>query len=370
MAVQKHGDMVKLDTSLETCLKTALTALCREKPQEPVKWLAHWLLEHNPNAPKVINPPQKLRSADSSNPAGPPSKETPDFEKTRAGLKGTALIRVLCSNSVYEHVGFAMAGASHFAYIPAHRVGGVGPCDLVGLGHVYHALGQGSAGKCSRVLWISLNNEPWVYINGSPHTLRAISNVKILLDSATGDQLQVMEEMLKSDVETEIGNEHGRLQVQEVRGPPSFAANPGLPSPRPDDRFEQDGASKWISVAQGAVRTPEEAVRAAVAAGVKCDYVALPTPPHAPLSRAALDAFLDLLSQAGSADAAARPAVVVCGEAGSSAAAAVQVRPPSAALPPPHPTPTPPHPSPPRRLSPPSAGAAVPRRYRARAPGV
>ena len=180
-----------------------------------------------------------------------------------------------------------------------------------------------------------------------------------------------MEEMLKSDVETEIGNEHGRLQVQEVRGPPSFAAHPGLPSPRPDDRFEQDGASKWISVAQGAVRTPEEAVRAAVAAGVKCDYVALPTPPHAPLSRAALDAFLDLLSQAGSAaDAAARPAVVVCGEAGSSAAAAVQVRPPSAALPPLHPTPTPPHPSPPRRLSPPSAGAAVPRRYCARAPGA
>ena len=38
---------------LDGCLKHGLTALCKEKPQEPIKWLAHWLLDNNPNQPRV-----------------------------------------------------------------------------------------------------------------------------------------------------------------------------------------------------------------------------------------------------------------------------------------------------------------------------
>jgi hypothetical protein len=324
MAVQKHGDVVKLDTGFETCLKSALTALCRERPQEPVKWLAHWLLEHNPNAPKVMNPKGIARThnkADSAASAG-----ATDLERTRAGLQGTSLVRVECKDSVFGDVGYHMPGASVFGYFPAHRVGGVGSCSMVGLGHVFHALGQGTAGKPPGVLWISLNNGPWVYINGSPHTLRAISNVKIMLDSTNGEQLQVMEEMLKADVDTEIGAEHGRLQVEEVRHHSIFDARKPLLTTHAGAYVEQDGTRRWLSVAQGSVHTPAEAVRAA-AAGSKCDYASLPTPPHAPLSRATLDTLLNLLLQAdGAGDAAARPAVVVCGEAGSSAATVVQVR--------------------------------------------
>ncbi|XP_048376185.1 nucleoside diphosphate kinase homolog 5-like isoform X2 [Stegostoma tigrinum] len=34
-------------------LLTGLTQLCKEKPSRPIKWLADWLLQHNPNGPAV-----------------------------------------------------------------------------------------------------------------------------------------------------------------------------------------------------------------------------------------------------------------------------------------------------------------------------
>jgi len=50
--VDKNREMVKkmLD---DGCLKHGLAALCKAKPEEPIKWLAHWLLENNPNQPRV-----------------------------------------------------------------------------------------------------------------------------------------------------------------------------------------------------------------------------------------------------------------------------------------------------------------------------
>jgi hypothetical protein len=35
-------------------LTTALAALSQEKPANPCKWLAEFLLAHNPNAPHVV----------------------------------------------------------------------------------------------------------------------------------------------------------------------------------------------------------------------------------------------------------------------------------------------------------------------------
>ncbi len=46
------NDYVK--SMLDGCLKHGLTALCKEKPEEPIKWLAHWLLDNNPNQPRVL----------------------------------------------------------------------------------------------------------------------------------------------------------------------------------------------------------------------------------------------------------------------------------------------------------------------------
>jgi len=49
--VDKNREMVK--KMLDGCLKHGLAALCKAKPEEPIKWLAHWLLENNPNQPRV-----------------------------------------------------------------------------------------------------------------------------------------------------------------------------------------------------------------------------------------------------------------------------------------------------------------------------
>ena len=49
----KNRELVK--KMLDGCLKHGLAALCKEKPEEPIKWLAHWLLDNNPNQPRVRN---------------------------------------------------------------------------------------------------------------------------------------------------------------------------------------------------------------------------------------------------------------------------------------------------------------------------
>nr|XP_033782717.1 nucleoside diphosphate kinase homolog 5 isoform X2 [Geotrypetes seraphini] len=35
-------------------LLIGLTELCKQKPEDPIIWLANWLLDHNPNKPKVM----------------------------------------------------------------------------------------------------------------------------------------------------------------------------------------------------------------------------------------------------------------------------------------------------------------------------
>ncbi len=39
----------------EPILTQALAALSQEKPANPTKWLAEYLLEHNPNKPHVLS---------------------------------------------------------------------------------------------------------------------------------------------------------------------------------------------------------------------------------------------------------------------------------------------------------------------------
>ncbi|NXM78361.1 NDK5 kinase, partial [Serilophus lunatus] len=42
-----------LNLYVKRTLLAGLTALCKEKPTDPLIWLADWLIEHNPNKPKV-----------------------------------------------------------------------------------------------------------------------------------------------------------------------------------------------------------------------------------------------------------------------------------------------------------------------------
>lgn len=45
-----------LSKAVNPTLLKGLTHLCKQKPSDPVIWLADWLLENNPNKPKVADP--------------------------------------------------------------------------------------------------------------------------------------------------------------------------------------------------------------------------------------------------------------------------------------------------------------------------
>lgn len=49
-----HGQQIVnyLETIIHPTLLDGLTELCKEKPMEPLIWLADWLLINNPNKPK------------------------------------------------------------------------------------------------------------------------------------------------------------------------------------------------------------------------------------------------------------------------------------------------------------------------------
>ncbi|KFP72461.1 Nucleoside diphosphate kinase 5, partial [Acanthisitta chloris] len=48
-----------LNLHVKPTLLAGLTALCREKPADPMIWLADWLIKHNPNKPRVQHPVTK-----------------------------------------------------------------------------------------------------------------------------------------------------------------------------------------------------------------------------------------------------------------------------------------------------------------------
>ncbi|KND04699.1 uncharacterized protein SPPG_08842 [Spizellomyces punctatus DAOM BR117] len=47
-----------LETTVYPVLLQGLTQLCKEKPANPTAWLGTWLLDNNPNKPKVEEPPE------------------------------------------------------------------------------------------------------------------------------------------------------------------------------------------------------------------------------------------------------------------------------------------------------------------------
>eukprot|EP00049_Salpingoeca_infusionum_P008176 m.132580 g.132580 ORF g.132580 m.132580 type:complete len:198 (+) comp13935_c0_seq1:412-1005(+) len=45
-----------LESNVNPTLVRGLTALCKAKPEEPLRWLADWLEQNNPNRPDVVEP--------------------------------------------------------------------------------------------------------------------------------------------------------------------------------------------------------------------------------------------------------------------------------------------------------------------------
>ena len=48
----------KIKTRVYPTLQKGLTVLCKEKPDDPVRFLANWLIENNPYKPRAVTPPE------------------------------------------------------------------------------------------------------------------------------------------------------------------------------------------------------------------------------------------------------------------------------------------------------------------------
>ncbi|CAB3978215.1 nucleoside diphosphate kinase homolog 5-like [Paramuricea clavata] len=45
-----------LSRTVNKTLIKGLTELCKKKPQEPILWLSDWLIDNNPNKPRINQP--------------------------------------------------------------------------------------------------------------------------------------------------------------------------------------------------------------------------------------------------------------------------------------------------------------------------
>jgi hypothetical protein len=49
-------DVKKIQERVYPTLLKGLTVLCKEKPEDPIRYLANWLIENNPYKPRTLDP--------------------------------------------------------------------------------------------------------------------------------------------------------------------------------------------------------------------------------------------------------------------------------------------------------------------------
>ena len=280
MPRQKERDYVQ--NMLAGCLKHGLSALCKEKPEEPIKWLAHWLLDNNPNQPRVAVP-------GTAAPETSPATSKPEKRTGSVLSAGCVLVPDEVTRSENEHVAYPMPGAPGFVHSTADRTSLVAQCSQEGVGHVLEAMQHGSAGPPSSVVWISTRNEVVTYIAGKPHALRDAAAPLQPKAPATrdGETLKLTEHELKANVEAEVARECGRLALQGAGGL----------------------KMSWASVALGSVQTPAEIVEEAgrIAAGVsgtvQTRFECCPLASDRALARQDMTSLLQLLKALTPSDA-------------------------------------------------------------------
>jgi hypothetical protein len=52
-----NSDLAKIQSRVYPTLLKGLTVLCKEKPEDPIRYLANWLIENNPYKPRAVVPP-------------------------------------------------------------------------------------------------------------------------------------------------------------------------------------------------------------------------------------------------------------------------------------------------------------------------
>lgn len=135
--------------------------------------------------------------------------------KNRAGiiLREGTLLKSDQWLSESQHVEREVRGAINFRKIPDTQIYALGQPTSSAIDEVVGRIKQEHPGASS-ILWITLREEPIVYVNGSPYCLRrerfSLRNMKDY-GGISASRLEVLEERLRDDVLSELANFGGRL---------------------------------------------------------------------------------------------------------------------------------------------------------------
>ncbi|KAI0635643.1 inositol hexakisphosphate-domain-containing protein [Trametes polyzona] len=112
-----------------------------------------------------------------------------------------------------SHVAHGVRGAINFRNIPGTNIYALGQPTLEAIDEVVRRV-QAAHPEASRIMWITLREEPIVYVNGAPYCLRrerfSLRNMKDY-GGISAHRLEMLEERLRDDVVNEVNAFGGRL---------------------------------------------------------------------------------------------------------------------------------------------------------------
>ncbi|KAJ7081810.1 inositol hexakisphosphate-domain-containing protein [Mycena belliarum] len=112
-----------------------------------------------------------------------------------------------------HHVDHGVRGAINFRRVPGSNIYALGQPSLEAINEVVARI-KNSHPSAQRVIWITLREEPIVYINGAPYCLRregfSLRNMKDY-GGISASRLEILEERLRDDVIAELQTFGGRL---------------------------------------------------------------------------------------------------------------------------------------------------------------
>ncbi|KAJ6545040.1 inositol hexakisphosphate-domain-containing protein [Mycena vulgaris] len=112
-----------------------------------------------------------------------------------------------------HHVDHGVRGAINFRRVPASNIYALGQPTLEAINEVVTRI-KNAHPSAQRIIWITLREEPIVYINGAPYCLRregfSLRNMKDY-GGISASRLEILEERLRDDVISELKAFGGRL---------------------------------------------------------------------------------------------------------------------------------------------------------------
>ncbi|KAK4766546.1 hypothetical protein SAY87_008188 [Trapa incisa] len=172
-------------------------------------------------------------------------------------------------------------GAPNYRQADSLHVHGVAIPTLDGIRNVLKHIGAQVYGMRAKVLWISLREEPVVYINGRPFVLRDVEKPFSNLEytGINRDRVEQMEERLKEDVMVEASRYGNKILVTDE-----------LPGGQMVDQ--------WEPVSCDSVKTPLEVYQELQLEGYLVDYERVPITDEKSPKEQDFDILVDKVSQA------------------------------------------------------------------------